>query len=88
MEIQVCRNVIDEMKNEFDSHAFISVLLQRYAAVYGQFLVDYDNVARANAEISNFLRIHTTELGITQQEDVISKNILGNWSENASWRKN
>ena len=34
MEIQVCKNVIAEMGNKFDSHDFILVLLKRYAAVY------------------------------------------------------
>ena len=88
MEMQICRNVIAEMKNEFDSHAFILVLLQRYAAVYGQYLVEYNDVTLANAGISNFLRNHTGELCITQGEDVVSPNILGKMSKNASWRKN
>ncbi len=76
------------MGNKFDSHDFILVLLKRYAAVYGQYLINHKNVITANAEISNFLRNHVAELGITQGDDVISRNILGNESKNASWKKN
>lgn len=55
--------------------------------VYGEFLVEHNNIKTAHAEISNFLRYNSERLGIIELDKVVSSNILGKPSECASWRK-
>lgn len=82
----------DKLDNKFDSHEFIMALLKELPKVYGEFLIKHNNVARADAEISRWLSANTSELKIERilspsSEAYVSKNILGNESSCAQWRK-
>ena len=88
LTINNVKNLVDEMDNSFDSHAFILKLLERLPSVYGQLLIKHDNVTTAHAEISNFLRNNATDLHIKEEERKSeSMDIFGIVNPCAQWQK-
>lgn len=87
MEINEASQIIRSLKDNFDSHDFIRELYIHMPSVYGTFLVKHNNVNTAHAEISNYLRMNSSELEICEMDKVISPNIFGNQSECTQWRK-
>ena len=87
MNIVIALEVISYLDTEFDTHDFIRKLLEKHPEVYGRYLVDHGNVATADGEISKFLADHSTELSITRTGNALSGNILGHFTECATWSK-
>ena len=87
MDISIASEVISYLNTEFDSHDFIRKLLEKHPEVYGRYLVDHGNGATADGEISKFLADHSTELSITRTGNALSENILGHFTECATWSK-
>ena len=91
MNVTIAQEVISYLNTEFDSHDFIRKLLEKHPEVYGRYLVKHgDNggsVATADGEISKFLADHSTELSITRTGNALSGNILGHFTECATWSK-
>lgn len=87
MDINEAKQIILSLKDHFDSHDFIVKLYMNMPAVYGSFLVEHNSVNTAHAEISNFLRYNSKDLGICELNKVISTNIFGKPTECAAWAK-
>ncbi len=85
--VQDALNAIDKMPAEFDSHEFILCFLNLYPRSYGELLVAHNRVQTAHAEIANFLRNNSAELGITKKGERVSPDIFGNLTECALWTK-
>lgn len=87
MNTSEANQIIDSLDDYFDSHDFILALYMQLPAVYGSFLVEHNNVNTAHAEISNFLRYNSKDLGICELDKVTSPNIYGKPTECAAWAK-
>ena len=91
MDITIAQEVISYLKTNFDSHDFIRMLLEKHPEEYGEILVKHGrnggSVATADGEISKYLADHSTELSITRTGNALSGNILGHFTECATWSK-
>lgn len=85
--IQEIRSLLEKMPSVFDSHEFILNFIQYSPCSYGALLVAHNNVALAHAEISNFLRNNSAELGIAKTNEKESTDIFGKLTECAVWAK-
>lgn len=87
MNIDIVASIVETMKENFDSHDFIKEFVWRYPSIYGQLLVDLDDVALAHAQISNYLLNHAQELGIEKTSEVDSDNLFGHITPCGKWHK-
>ena len=79
------------MDKEFDSHNFIKSFMKNSAALYGHYLVEYDNVRTVNSQIAKSLQRCSESLGISKVKDGQihkSDDIFNNDVPCAVWKKN
>lgn len=90
MDIEIATSVIEDLlhcNRIFDSHAFIRAFIKTHPSVYGQMLIEYDNVTVAHSVIANFLLNNSKELGIERMnEDNMSRDIFDIETPCAGWR--
>lgn len=90
MDIEIATSVIEDLlhcNRIFDSHAFIIAFIKTHPSVYGQMLIEYDNVTVAHSVIANFLLNNSKELGIERMnEDNMSRDIFDIETPCAGWR--
>lgn len=88
LQLLEVQEIIELMPNGFDSHDFIRKFIWKCPEIYGRLLIKHANVTTAHAEISNYLRCHTSELGINElPEKVESEDILRIIRPCAQWEK-
>lgn len=87
MNIENVRTIINNMKDEFDSHDFIKEFIWQNPVLYGEILGKHENVTRAHAEISKFLLNHASTLGIKKYGEEGTDDIFGHITPCAQWRK-
>lgn len=82
------RQIVERMKDEFDSHDFIQLYACAFPLSYLDTLWEYDgNATTANSQIAQHVDKMCNELGISKGEDVYSKNIRGNVTPCKLWTK-
>ena len=87
MNEDIFASIVNDMKNEFDSHDFIKEFIWRNPTIYGNLLIKYDNVTRAHAEISRFLLDHSRTLMIEKVGEKDSDGIFDHSTSCANWRR-
>ncbi|MDE6721517.1 MAG: hypothetical protein K2J84_05145 [Bacteroidaceae bacterium] len=88
MELKQAKQIINNLEDEFDSHAFIQKFIKEYPESYGELLGKYKNITTANSVIANYLRTNASKLSIARSEtNTNSIYICGNNVPNAVWRK-
>lgn len=89
MNINEAQQIVDLMRNRFDSHDFICEYINHFPRSYGQLLVDIDNVNTAHGHIAIFLSDNAEELHLRKiiLQSYKSRNIFGNLSHCAQWEK-
>lgn len=93
--INRCKQVLDQLESNFDSHDFIKIYVEMFPKEYLDKLIsalsnrqDIRGVTDVDAEIARFLSIHSDDLKIEKENDNRdSKNILGNITPCAQWHK-
>lgn len=85
------KDLICKMEVEFDSHTFITRLLQDYEKDYVELLnshIESSGIFRAlHARIGKYLSDNEVQLSITKIKKVKSDNIKDYESKNQKWRK-
>lgn len=87
MNIKECQSVIKKCTQEFDSHDFIRFFIYESPDSYGELLIKHHNVTTAHAEIANFLKKHSEELGIEEVGTNESIDLFNNCNKCAKWQK-
>ncbi len=75
------------MRDSFDTHDFIRFFAMTHPKEYWQCLLEHKDIHSAHGQIGCFLSVHAEELGISQQEDVVSLNIYNEKTECSSWKR-
>ena len=87
MSEEFVKAIVNDMKDEFDSHDFIKEFIWKHPADYGQLLEKYDDVRIAHSQIGKFLQNHANTLGIVKTGDSGTDDIFGHATSCAKWRK-
>lgn len=89
MNIEIAKSLVGYLLQDnktFDSHAFIRAFIKTYPSVYGQMLIEYDNVKVTHSVIANFLLNNANELRIDRLDsDSISRDIFDIDTPCAEW---
>lgn len=93
--INRCKEVLNLLETNFDSHDFIKKYVEMFPAEYLEKLIsalrnrqDIKAVTDVDSEIARFLSVHSGDLKIEKENDNSqSENILGNISSCAKWHK-
>ena len=86
--IEECKDVIEKLPPEFDSHDFIRSLMKNYHVLYGMLIIQSESIASAHSKIANYLKSNQTQLNIVQYPNKVkSLTVFGNEDECANWGK-
>ncbi|MDR0605750.1 MAG: hypothetical protein LBG80_15765 [Bacteroidales bacterium] len=83
------KEIIGQLKRNFDSHDFIKRFAKKYQKEYMSFLSQYtiDLFEKVHQQIGRFLAVNQTLLGIQSKGRTKSENIFGEVTENEMWQK-
>ena len=82
------RQIVERMKDEFDSHDFILLYACAFPLSYLDILWEYDGNAKiADSQIAKTISRMSNRLEISKGDKAFSLNIKGNVTECTKWTK-